>query len=311
MNNVISTEALIAKFEEALKNDWGYIWGTAGDQWTEAKQKNKTAYMARTYGENWKNSDAAKKDKYYMAAMYGAKWIGHMVADCSGLFWWAFKQLGGKMYHGSNTMWNKYCQAKGELRGGKRTDGLELKPGTAVFTYNKKEKNRGHVGLYIGGGWVIEAKGTRDGVIKSKVTLDKWVEWGELEGVDYGSAEPVPVPPEGDEKKMPTIRKGNKGKIVREMQEKLLQLGYNLGICGADADFGVATEKALKQFQREHGLVEDGICGPKTWAALNAAETPTTAPEPIKTYSVIITCLDLTQAQAIAAKYATAVIRED
>ena len=89
-------------------------------------------------------------------------------------------------------MWDKYCTHQGELKKGKRTDGQELKPGTAVFTYNATKKKRGHVGLYIGNGEVIEAEGTVKGVIKSKVTLAKWVEWGELKGVDYGS-EPVPT----------------------------------------------------------------------------------------------------------------------
>jgi cell wall-associated NlpC family hydrolase len=91
--------------------------------------------------------------------MYGAKWIGKWVTDCSGLFYWAFKELGGYMYHGSNTMWDKYCTAQGNLSSGARTDGQTLKPGTAVFTL-KSGGNRSHVGLYIGNGKVIEASGT-------------------------------------------------------------------------------------------------------------------------------------------------------
>lgn len=175
---MISTTALIDKFRYALENKWGYIWGTAGEKWTAAKQKE----LERT-------TDASRA----MSRKYGKKWIGHMVADCSGLFSWAFKQLGGYMYHGSNTMWNSYCQHKGELKKGRREDGQDLKPGTAVFTYNKTNKKRGHVGLFIGEGIVIEAAETLKGVITSKVTDSKWVEWGELKGVDYGS-QPVPIP---------------------------------------------------------------------------------------------------------------------
>ena len=37
---LISTQALIEKFQEALDDQWGYIWGTAGVMWTAAKQKN-------------------------------------------------------------------------------------------------------------------------------------------------------------------------------------------------------------------------------------------------------------------------------
>jgi len=142
--------------------------------------------MKNKYGDNWKNSETAKKDDSYTAAMYGAQWIGHWVTDCSGLFYWAFKELGGYMYHGSNTMWDKYCTSKGKLSKGKRTDGKELKPGTAVFVL-KGTSNRSHVGLYIGNGKVIEASGTKTGVITTEITNTKWCEWGELKGVDYGS----------------------------------------------------------------------------------------------------------------------------
>ena len=176
-DKLISTQALIEKFQQALEDDWGYIWGTAGELWTAAKQKE----LERTT-----DIDRA------MSRKYGKKWIGHWVADCSGLFSWAFKQLGGYMYHGSDTMFRKYTTYSGELIAGKRSDGHELKPGTAVFTYNAAKKKYGHVGLYIGNGLVIEAEGTIKGVIASPVDK-KWTFWGELKGVDYGS-EPIPVP---------------------------------------------------------------------------------------------------------------------
>lgn len=168
---VISTEALIEKFKYALDNDWGYIWGQAGDVWTAAKQK------------------AATRET---TVKYGAQWIGHNVADCSGLFSWAFKELGGYMYHGSDTMFRKYTTASGTLKSGKRTDGMELLPGTAVFVWKKDDQKYGHVGLYIGDGYVIEAASTQSGVIKTKVSASKWTHWGELKGVEYKQT-PIPV----------------------------------------------------------------------------------------------------------------------
>lgn len=172
----ISPQALIEKFQYAINNSWGYIWGTAGIKWTAEKQK------------------AATREQ---TVQYGAKWIGHYVADCSGLFAWAYKQLGGYMYHGSNTMYDRYCTAKGTFKNGKRTDGIELKPGTALFTGTTS--NKGHVGLYIGSGYVIEAQGTKAGVVKSKSSLAKWTYWGELKGVNYG-ASPAPTPEPKPEK---------------------------------------------------------------------------------------------------------------
>ena len=168
---MISTSDLISKFRYALENDWGYIWGQAGDVWTQAKQNAATREQTKKYGQQW---------------------VGHHVADCSGLFSWAFKQLGGYMYHGSDTMFKKYTTANGTLKAGKRTDGGELLPGTAVFVYKADEKKYSHVGLFIGDGYVIEAASTSVGVVNTKVSNTKWTHWGELKDVSYGGDVPVP-----------------------------------------------------------------------------------------------------------------------
>ena len=296
---VISTEALIAKFQYALDNDWGYIWGAAGVLWTAAKQQQKVDYMISKYGSNWKNSEAAKKDDYYSAAANGSKWIGHTVADCSGLFSWAFKQLGGYMYHGSNTMWDKYCTAKGELVKGKRDDGKELKPGTAIFTHATAK--RGHVGLYIGDGWVIEASGTINGVIKSKITISKWKEWGELKGVDYNNA-PVDIITDPDNNPTyGTIKKGSKGPVVKYAQTLLMAKGFALPKYGADGDYGSETVNAVKAFQKANGLSADGVIGAKTWAKLLSEEQP-------KKCSVVIRDIGEELAKEIASKYGGEII---
>lgn len=252
---IISPKALIEKFELALNEKWGYIWGTSGQMWTVSRQQalDKTTDSNRAMGRK-----------------YGSKWIDHVVADCSGLFAWAFKQLESYMYHGSNTMWNKYCVDKGELKKGVRTDGKELKPGSAVFTHNLKTDVRGHVGLYIGNGWVIEAEGTIKGVVKSKITASKWVEWGELKYVDYGSTLETVVdkPVESDKpsaKTYPTIRYGSKGEYVTLAQTLLAKAGSTLSI---DGIFGIGTQSAVYAFQKKHDLEVDGIVGPKTWKKL-------------------------------------------
>ena len=159
---MIRAADLIAKFQYALDNKWGYIWGKWGQIWTERDQANASREMT---------------------VKYGSKWIGHTVADCSGLFRWAYSQMGETISHGSNLIYSGHCRAKGKLSGGRRTDGQELLPGTAVFT--GADGDHGHIGLYIGGGEVIEAAGTQQGVIKSKVTASKWTYWGELKAVDY------------------------------------------------------------------------------------------------------------------------------
>ena len=293
-DKVITTAALIGKFEEALYNKWGYIWGTAGEMWTQARQEK----LERTT-----DADRANSRKY------GSKWIGHRVADCSGLFSWSFKQLGGYMCHGSDTMYRKYCTDNGELRSGARTDGQGLKPGTAVFVWKEAKGKYTHVGLYVGNGKVIEAKGAQAGVTTSKITDSKWTHWGELKGVDYTGTAPEPAP-EPEPAKKPTVRRGSRNAYVKELQTGLMKLGYNLGICGIDGDFGSATEKAVREFQRDHGLTQDGVCGPKTWSALQEAVDGVSA-KPAKTFSVTIGGLDYERAQAIAGNYPGSVIKEE
>lgn len=279
---MISPKDLIGKFQYALDNKWGYIWGTAGVKWTKEKQEAL---------EKTTDSDRANGRKY------GSKWIGHYVADCSGLFTWAFKQLGGTMYHGSNTMYLKWCESKGQLKGGNRADGRGLKPGSAVFVWNGK--NYSHVGLFIGDGRVIEAQGTIHGVVESKVSASKWTHWGELKGVDYSG-----TGGETQKEELPTLRRGSKGTYVTKAQTLLAQRGYDLGPCGIDGDFGRATEAAVRQFQKDWGLKQDGIIGAETWKYL------TSAPIKAVTYEVTIRGLDRMQADALVKSYPGATLKE-
>lgn len=59
----------------------------------------------------------------------------------------------------------------------------------------------------------------------------------------------------------PTLRRGDVGEFVKQLQTKLK--------LKADGDFGAKTEAAMRVFQRDHNLVPDGIVGPKSWAMLD------------------------------------------
>lgn len=72
----------------------------------------------------------------------------------------------------------------------------------------------------------------------------------------------------------PTLRSGSTGNAVVELQKKLIALKYSCGSAGADGDFGAATLAAVKKFQRDNGLVADGIVGAKTWAVLEKNGVP-------------------------------------
>jgi N-acetylmuramoyl-L-alanine amidase len=56
------------------------------------------------------------------------------------------------------------------------------------------------------------------------------------------------------------------GDDVTELQRQLLEIGYNAG--RLDGHFGPTTAAALMTFQRDMGLLADGVCGPQTLRAL-------------------------------------------
>ena len=55
------------------------------------------------------------------------------------------------------------------------------------------------------------------------------------------------------------LKKGARGELVIELQEKLLSLGYELPKFGADGDLGSETVSAVAEFKRELvDLAEEG-----------------------------------------------------
>lgn len=84
------------------------------------------------------------------------------------------------------------------------------------------------------------------------------------------------------------LRLGSKGAGVRDLQAMLKLAGYDVSV---DGDFGNATDKAVKAFQKSNRLVADGIVGPKTQTALtkvrdtapsDAGQEPITKIEEVK-----------------------------
>jgi len=62
------------------------------------------------------------------------------------------------------------------------------------------------------------------------------------------------------------LRRGMAGSDVVALQRKLREWGYAVG--SIDGQFGYRTEQAVKGFQRNHGLLVNGMVGPYTSAAL-------------------------------------------
>lgn len=129
---------------------------------------------------------------------------------------------------------------------------------------------KGHVGVYIGNGKGVEC--TVSWANKVQITAvanmgaisglhsRTWQGHGKLPFIEYSGGGSTYNPGH------PTLRRGDKGPVVKELQQLLVDKGYNPN--GVDGVFGPGCEKAVTQFQADKKLVIDGIVGPKTWECL-------------------------------------------
>ena len=161
-----------------------------------------------------------------------------------------------------------YCKKQGCKNG--KISTLPDVPGVLLFC-------DGHVGVYIGGGYAIEARGFKYGVVKTKVSARSWTHWAYMpESLLVYDGAAVEVEPEvekvyklGDrllKKTSPLMV----GEDVKELQTRLNALGHNCG--NPDGNFGKNTEKGVKAFQKAAGIEVDGEFGPQSLKALKAAE---------------------------------------
>lgn len=241
-----------------------------------AKYKLGCGYVYGTYGDICNPTLRQRKAIQYPTQAYNIlqvakKWDGLQVFDCAGLIkGYIFTKLGtryARQYDkGATGMYRDWCK-----RGGKWQT-MPDEPGTLVF--KGKPGKFPHVGIYIGGGKVIESKSSRDGVVETAFKGGGWNYWGQPSIFEYGITETV----SDSDADRPTvrvlIRRGDKGVSVRDAQNMLIQAGYGLARFGADADFGEETELAVKMFQADAKLKQDGIIGQMTWNALYESVKP-------------------------------------
>jgi hypothetical protein len=235
---------LVSFVKKAYLEDWGYVLGAQGETWS--KELAEKWAVTRNKPSSW----IGTKRSYFVDAC--ARWFGHKVADCSGLIIAAFRECKNPKYtdKNANTLYDR-CVKKGKI------STIPEKPGLCVW-------KKGHIGIYIGGGYAIESRGYKYGVVKTKVKDRPWTNWGELKDVDYsaGSVGGAPV------KEMPLLKKGMyNNPDVRTLQKELNNHGGDLKV---DGDFGSLTEKAVKSFQKKMKIKVDGIVGPVTWGKLLA-----------------------------------------
>lgn len=217
---------------------YGYVLSGQGETYT------------KQLAEKWGNAKRAGKSKnYFVKDCY--RWIGRRVVDCSGMIIEAFRayapDYGDRT---ANYFYTNCCTERG---------GIKTLPELAGVIVWKK----GHIGVYIGGGLVIEARGYKHGVVVSQLSTQKWTNWGKLKDVAYTmAAKAQPAFTRELKYKSPMMR----GDDVKALQTLLTAAKESTG--AIDGIFGKKTRQAVKSFQRGRKLKADGIAGKKTVAAL-------------------------------------------
>ncbi len=146
MNNIELANFVISKIGIP------YVYGTKGNILTSNLLNSLSNNYPNIFTNVYKNK--------------AAKFIGKVCTDCSGLISW-----GTGILRGSANYYNTATK-KGNIKTIPEICGL------AVY-------KKGHIGIYIGNGKVIEAKGINYGVVKSNLSDTKWTHYLYLCDIDY------------------------------------------------------------------------------------------------------------------------------
>jgi hypothetical protein len=194
--------------------------------------------------------------------------------DCSGYvsMCWALPLNAPGSWGGFNTV---SLVTEGWMREIRAAD---LRPGDAVGRCGPgTEGDNGHVQLFVrwynddpadSRYYCLEQAG---GVHGPRQRLMDWIPWYKayrFRDITEDNPPPPPPPPSGPPfpgRLMSRTSPMMHGDDVRQVQARLRERGWTIDV---DGWFGPQTDDIVRQFQRNHGLVVDGIVGPITWRAL-------------------------------------------
>jgi cell wall-associated NlpC family hydrolase len=181
---------------------------------------------------------------------------GKLCYDCAQFSLACMAAADIPLVSGAHFQWDKTrYQERGKIE--------DMPRDKVCLVFRQDEGKMAHVGVYLGDGRVIHARGHAYGVVENLLDEVRFTHYLIPTGLyDNG---------------LPTLRRGNQGEYVRMLQQALNQEGAGLEV---DGKFGSKTEAAVKNFQQSNGLKADGICGPKTWEELGIDYIPEDPDEP-------------------------------
>lgn len=256
-----SPKADIIRATAELRLGWQYVYASQGQDCTPQWRRSRIPYCpSQKYVDMINDNCPVLSGKQPLCD--GCGYVDTDVFDCAGFVLDEMRLAGVPFYgQGASTQWNTpgNWAAQGTI--------ATMPHDLVCVIYKRKDDKMSHTGLRMGdgAGGVIHCSTT---VKRGNVNTDtpKWTHWGIPKGL-YSTEElrkaGITVQ---DDRNIPTLRRGNEGDEVADLQMLLnSKYGYDLDV---DGIFGRATENAVKDFQRKHGLTDDGVVGPKTWKAL-------------------------------------------
>ena len=158
---------LVTYAVHAWESGWGYVWGTYGNVLTESL----LAYKVSQYPDGVGNHENFIR----------AHWLGGRTTDCVGLikgYSWLSPETMTIDYgtHGMPDIGANQMYYTARESGPIST--MPDIPGLAVW-------HDGHIGVYIGGGQVVEAMGTKYGVVKTELADRGWTHWLKVPYINY------------------------------------------------------------------------------------------------------------------------------
>lgn len=246
-----------------------YVWGAQGQrggQITEdwVRKMETSATNANRAISLWK-----KNKGKYDPNMIGA-------FDCSGLIGACLNANGNAGFDDTADGYRNRCAS---------IDKGALQAGDLVFEYSNGKS--GHVGVYIGDGKVIEARGRDYGVVETDLNARNWKKYGRPDFMyTDGNAPAAPSKPTYTKKSFMldhVVKKGSKEAVVGSIQNNLKAIGYDIGTAGPNGDgidnnFGTKTDAAVRDVQKNGGVTVDGQVGKNTTPLLGGTWTEKSAP---------------------------------
>lgn len=211
----------------------------------------------------------------------GCPYRGRPCYDCAQLSRRALKTLGILLPSGASSQW----KAQGIWAYQGPVTGHAARAVCLLFKKDaspSESRPMAHVGVSLGNGWVVDARGHAAGVVKSKITAYPWTHMAFLKGLplpegllgkaslgEEAAGKPaLPLVPPAPDLHSLRLAPGDRGSLVHLLQSQLLRLGYPLPRFGADGIYGRETANALRAFQHVAGLAPDGIAAGATMEKL-------------------------------------------